>query len=433
MKTQRGFTLLEVLIVIVVVAGLGGTFLYMRKSHTTPKAANASASPTPTLADSTTSGIDDHAASKSSDPAVAAGQQLSGDKCTGTGTVPLVSGPMHPADISIIEPYGLTVGGHVTPIDHEYYWAKNNVKDSSEVMALADGKLVDIEYRDHNGQGPIPGDYRVVISYTCTFMSYFDLATSLASDIESQLPTGWEKSGHTSINIPVKAGQVIAKMGGQSLDFAVWDTTVTNPKLLVPAAYSGEAWKIYTVPPLDYFSADVKASLLPYYVRTTEPRDGQYAYDSAGKAIGTWFLKGTGGYRGQNNTSSGYWTGHLAIAPDFIDPTQFGFSIGDYQGEATQFLIKPPVTDPATIGVDTGAVKYQLLHVQRYTMNGKEWDGLTAPTGPLSLVPSGASVATAMIQLTDSDTLKVELFPGKTPTQVTAFDSNVKTYTRDGN
>lgn len=366
--------------------------------------------------------------------AVTAGKQLTNNHCSGTGTVPLNFGPMKPADISIILPYGLTVGGHVTPVDHEYYWAKNNTKDSSDVMALANGTLSDIEFRSHNGQGPIPGDYRVVISYSCTFMSYFDLATSLSPDIEAQLPKGWEASGHTDINIPVKAGQVIAKMGGQSLDFAIWDMTKNNPKLLVPAAYTGEAWKIHTVPPLDYFSDAVKTSLLPFYVRQTEPRDGTFAYDVDGKLIGSWFLQGSGGYNTvQAAGATTYWTGHLAIAPDFIDPTVIGFSIGDYQGTATQFIIKPPATDPATIGVDTEMVKFQLLQTGRYTQtSGKMWDDLTTPTSALSYQTNGQAQATVLLQLTDAETLKAEVFPGKTPAQVSAFDTSAKIYTRSG-
>jgi hypothetical protein len=429
----RGFTLIQLLIVVAILVAIAGVTIAAIQHHNQSGQHGPVNDHPSTATPSTTSSSSPTASSTPAvSAAVQAGQQLSNNECSGTGTVPLVSAPVAPKDISIIEPYGLTVGGHVTPIDHEYYWAKNNVKDSSDVHALADGRLVDIEYRDHNGQGPIPGDYRVIISYTCTFMSYFDLATSLAPDIASQLPAGWEKTGHTPINIPVKAGQVVAKMGGQSLDFAVWNMEYNNPKLLVPSAYAAEPWKIHTVAPLDYFSADVKTSLLPFYVRQVEPRDGTYAYDTAGSAIGTWFKQGTGGYHDQQGVSN-YWAGHLAIAPDFIDPTVWGISLGDYQGQATQFTLKPPVTDPGTVTTAAGVVKYQLLHPQRYLQtNGKEWDGLATPTSALHLPTTGAAEATALVQLTDANTLKFEVFVGKTPSQVSDFDSSALTYTRDG-
>src|SRR3989338_809382 len=44
--------------------------------------------------------------------------------CTGTGTVTFTSPPMDIEDINFIEPIGLMIGGHVTPIDHGYYTAK---------------------------------------------------------------------------------------------------------------------------------------------------------------------------------------------------------------------------------------------------------------------------------------------------------------------
>ncbi len=368
--------------------------------------------------------------------AIKAGKQLTDNHCEGSGTVPLSYGPMKPDQISIIEPYGLTVGGHVTPIDHQYYWAKNNTKDQNDVLALADGTMADIEFRQHSAsdaaRNGVAGDYRVVISYSCTFMSYFDLATSLTPDISAQLPKGWEKDGRTSINIPVKAGQVIAKMGGQSLDFAVWDMTKNNPKLLVPAAYDGEAWKIHTVNPLDYFADSVKTSLLPYYTRTVKPQDGEYAYDVAGKLVGTWFLKGSNGYAGNVTPgTSGYWSGHLVIAPDFIDPTVWGLSIGDFKGQATQFTVKPPLTDPNTIGVESGLVKLELLQVSRYLQSdGTDWDGLKTAVTPLKLPTNGNFQGTVLVQLTDADTLMLEIFPSKTANQVTVFDDQARVYDR---
>ncbi len=369
--------------------------------------------------------------------AIKAGKRLANNHCDGSGSVPLTSGPMKPAQIGVILPYGLTVGGHVTPIDHQYYWAKNNVINANDVLALADGTMVDIEYRDHHGQGSTPGDYRVVISYTCTFFSYFDLATSLVPDIASQLPNGWEKDGRTTINIPVKAGQVIAKVGAQTLDFAVWDMTKNNSKLLVPAAYGGEDWKIHTVNPLDYFEDSVKTALLPFYARQAEPRDGYYAYDIEGKLIGTWFLQGTKGYSGISDTTGAhsYWAGHLAIAPDAIDPTVFGFSVGQYNGgEATQFIIVPPLTDPKTVGVDSGLIKLELIQGGRYQYsNGAQWDGMNTPTDTLIMPTTGTVQAVALVQLTNANTLKLEIFPGKTASQVAAFTTAVKIYTRSGN
>src|SRR3989338_8334568 len=44
--------------------------------------------------------------------------------CRGKGTVEFTYPPMLIEDIGMIEPIGLMIGGHVTPIDHGYYTSK---------------------------------------------------------------------------------------------------------------------------------------------------------------------------------------------------------------------------------------------------------------------------------------------------------------------
>src|SRR6266511_2905694 len=45
--------------------------------------------------------------------------------CHGKGPGRLRASPMNPGDIALIQPMGLMVGGHVTPIDHQYYLPTN--------------------------------------------------------------------------------------------------------------------------------------------------------------------------------------------------------------------------------------------------------------------------------------------------------------------
>ncbi|KKW05394.1 MAG: hypothetical protein UY40_C0021G0003 [candidate division CPR1 bacterium GW2011_GWC1_49_13] len=70
--------------------------------------------------------------------------------------------PMDLADFSIIIPYGLMIGGHVTPIDHQYYspMVFNSPRDTYPVYAMADSRLVDIQPRDTD-RGR---EYRMVFS-----------------------------------------------------------------------------------------------------------------------------------------------------------------------------------------------------------------------------------------------------------------------------
>ena len=368
----------------------------------------------------------------STDP-VARGKYLSLDQCTGEGSKKLGSAPMKMSDVSIIEPLGLVAGGHVTPVDHEYFYGKNQKAAAStyDVLAPADGTIVSVEVRP---KATGPSDYRVVISYSCTFFSYFDLANSLSDTIAAKMPAGYAtKNGPQKVSITVKQGDVLAKVGGQSLDFAVWDTTKTLSGLLVPAAYNNtEPWKINTVRPLDYYEDSVKTAVLPYYVRSVEPRDGKIDYDVDGYAVGNWFKKGTNGYIGaykqtEYNTMT-YADGHLSIAPDFLDPTAWVFSTGSVN-HGTQYAIKAPSTTPDKLASGGAAVKYELLQLEHLDQTGTKWLGGSVPTA-ITVNLKGQTVGTALVQLTAKREMKVEVFVGKTPAQVTTFDGSAIVYTR---
>jgi hypothetical protein len=353
---------------------------------------------------------------------------LANGKCSGSGTSTLTNAPMKTADIGIILPYGgVFPGGHVTPVDHQYYYQANPhaPADTYNVYAPGDGEISDIQNRtqavgDQNasGNGAPVNQYRIVISYSCNFQSYYDLLTSIQPDIK--------------VGAHVKAGQVIGKIGGESLDFAVWDTTKTLPGLAVPKAYAGEAWKIHTVAPLDHFSDSVKNEILPFYERTVAPRDGKLDYDVVGKVVGNWFIKGSGGYSGQPGAqpSPTYYRSHLSIAPDYLDPTSIVYSTGDYQGQAVAFGIKGNAPDPATIGVANTPTKYELVNTSYVTADGRSWTGMSL--APVTVRQGNQTKAIALVQLVDTNTLKEEIFVGKTAAQVTGFDSAAKTYTRSG-
>jgi len=196
--------------------------------------------------------------------AVQAGKLLSNNKCSGEGSVELTKSAMNPDDFGIIIPYGLMVGGHVTPIDHQYFTPKDqqSPRDSYDVMALADGRIVDIGPRARvNPNDPTDTfeEYRIVFSHTCTFLTYFDLVTSLAPDLKAEYDRVKDPNGYAgAIDFKVKAGQVIGKIGGQTLDFAVWDTKKPLTGFITPELYRAESWKLYTANPYDYMTDDLK-------------------------------------------------------------------------------------------------------------------------------------------------------------------------------
>lgn len=427
-------------LVLVLIFGAGAFFVL---SDTGSNSDNSKTNNSTNSSDKKQSGGSDLGDPNSTDP-IAKGKALSNGKCEGEGSKKLGSAPMKASEISYIVPYGLLAGGHVTPIDHQYYWGKVPMGDPDmyDVLALDDGYLVDLTYRDRSQEGKkVKGDYRGVISYSCTFFSYFDLATSMHADITKQLPEGWDKSGHgkaNDIKIPVKKGQVIAKFGAQSLDFAIWDTTKQLKNLLVPIAYNNaEPWKMVTVNPLDYFSEEVKQQILPFYLRKLEPLDGVIDQDVDGTAAGNWFAEGTNGYAGVFEYGSqgggfNYWTGHLALVRSLYDNSGWFFSSGDINGQPQQYGIKNPTVTPDKLDTSKGLVKYELAQGQHVDDTGNMWIGDKLPKGSLKFTTS-QSQGTVLIQLLEKRKLKVEVFLNKTPSQVTGFTNAAKIYDRGDN
>lgn len=88
--------------------------------------------------------------------------------------------------------------------------------------------------------------------------------------------------GNAHPEIKVKAGQLIGRIGAQTLDFAVWNLEKPLKVFANPESYSvGDPWKIYTDNPYDYVSPDVKKVMLDKNPRTVEPIQGKINYATA--------------------------------------------------------------------------------------------------------------------------------------------------------
>ncbi|EKE15785.1 MAG: hypothetical protein ACD_11C00105G0010 [uncultured bacterium] len=354
-------------------------------------------------------------------------------KCEGQGIVEFGTLPMKPEDFSIYLPYGMLADAHVTPIDHGYFSPAvfHSPQDAYEVRAIADGTIVQIGTRDrvvgdenHNQAKAV--EYRIDIEHTCTLYSYFDLITSLAPDIKEKL----DKAGGKffSGRIPIKEGQLIGRIGGQTLDFAVYNNDV-RLGFINPKSYIGEAWKIHTDDPYKYFKEPAKSILASKNPRTAQPRAGKIDYDIAGRAIGNWFAEGTAGYQGINRDR--YWDGHLALVPDFLDPSQIRFSIGNFGGVAKQFGVKTNQPDPAIIDVSTGLVKYELVQYEYIDKDTKQrWNQMEKVDNGVIGINQNYVQGVALVQVLEGEKLKVEVFPEKTAEQVTSFTNGAKIYTR---
>tara|TARA_Y100000294_G_C8534997_1_gene328647 strand:+ start:504 stop:1487 length:984 start_codon:yes stop_codon:yes gene_type:complete len=326
---------------------------------------------------------------------------------------------------------GKMADSHVTPTDHLYvYWSRPVSGTTNYVVAPADGQIVEI--------GRFPSDkvvrydtsltqpdYRMVIMHSCAFFTIFIHMAELAPAIAEQtgpIPLGglWFSTLHEPIE--VKAGDPLTEMTGTGLDWSVHDADVTLSGFIVPEHYGGEVWKIHTVDPFQFYEEPLRSELLSKVVRKVEPRAGKIDYDIEGTILGNWFLEGTIDYGG-NTDDSEYWKGHLAIAYGWIDPSQVRISIGFDTGINDDQLcnvcfsaygVRGNQPDPATVGKETGLVKYELMSRQ----------------GPYFEQVGKTALGTFLVQHLGDRTIRVELITGKSPQEVTGFSDASLIYRR---
>ncbi len=401
---QKGFHIIEFVLVIAVIAIIGAVgWKVVSKS----KSSHANNGPSDTTQHLATGDL-----------------QFIKKDCKGSGFVQLTHEPMDMSDVSSILPIGTLAGAHVTPIDHLYFYPKDMTnRDAAPVYAMADGYIVSYGVRTQkvdNGAAQQP-EYQLVFQHNCSIFSYFDLLTSLEPTLAKQI----NDKGGKDLHIAVKSGQMVGRVGAQSLDTAVYNFDMTLKGFVNPDSYKTELYKLHTDDFFKYFNASMQSEMLAKNPRKFEPRGGKIDYDIDGKLIGNWFQTGTNGYAGAgqrvaDSNGQGYWSSHLAIVPDAIHQGVIDISFGDYQGKAIQFNAKAGSPDPATISKDNGIVKYEFV---AYAQSGP------SPTGT-SGAQSSQVVGTVLFQLTDTRKLTMEAFPGKTAAQVTGFTSSAKTYER---
>jgi hypothetical protein len=354
--------------------------------------------------------------------------------CQGEEIKKLTNSPIDAADITTILPYGAMVGAHVMPVSHAYIWPgkMGDPRDKYNVYAMGDATLFSISSRAisvDTGQAKAE-EYSLAFSVSCVEFYYYDLMTSLTPELKKFLDQHPSQQSGNSVNvsIPVKAGQLLGKIGAQTLDYAVWDMNKTLTGYIEPAHYDGDFPRTHLVDPLDYATDELKQTLLAKYVRSAEPVSGQVDYDIDGKLIGGWFEEGTGYYIGQNQ--SRYWAGHLAVAPEYLDPTLTIVSIGTYGNRELQMSISRDAPDPRMVGVETGPVKYDLLPWDYIDGSGANWDRKTPAKGLKATNAQFRSRGCAVFQLMEGRKLKAEFFPDQACSGVPGLTGAAKTYTR---
>jgi len=359
--------------------------------------------------------------------------------CRGKGPGTITASPIALNDLAYVQPMGLMAGGHVTPIDHGYFYTKGAMATpayQTAVYAPMDGNVstVTLTVR-HGGQNSAPtyNDYAITIEATCTFRVRFSNLVRFAGGLGGaigQLPANQTKEP----NYAVKAGDLIGYTGlptAYGIDVWVEDDDLTLTGFINPAQYTAaEAWKTHMADLFDHTQEPLRSQLLGLDERDATPRWGKIGYDIDGKLVGNWFRVGSGGYGGLNTMNEGYWDGHLAVVYDGNDPGWVDVSFGNYQGAPRQFAVVGNSPDPASVAESTGLVRYELSLIQNYSAStGQLWDGKTYLPHIRTRAAAGV-VGTVLMQLVATRSLKVEIFPGRSASQVAGFDSNAVMFER---
>jgi len=394
--------------------------------------------------------------SRASTTAEQINQMWSRGQAKGEGPVKLKSFPLRLDDIGYIIPLGNMQSGHTTPSDHLYLVPKDAVNQGQgnmrrgaqgrsqpgqgtgvdtrdfsqlyDVIAVADGFIVMLQWRPNpqGGQAKYDPsvfdravDLKVFIEHSAHVWSYVDHLIEVDAAIMKQVPGGVQPGQPVNVRIPVKAGQVIGKVGNQTFDFALIDTSTTRKGFIKPEQFlNRDPQKPHVADPFDYIDEPLRGQLIKKDARKVPPFGGRIDYDIDGKLIGNWYEQGTGGYAGLNRRID-YWVGHLSIVYHHLDPKIVVFSIGNYDGRAQQFWVKGNKPDPATIGEKDGVVKYELIY------------GQLGSSGQVQMRPDGDAVqGVALCQVLPGQKLKFETFPGKSSALVKGFTESARTYER---
>ncbi len=355
--------------------------------------------------------------------------------CKSSGPVNFTVSPRKMEDLGMFVPMGLMLGDHVTPIDHGYFYPPNWKMDVTsaelkDVYVPATGVITSIQrmpdYFKTTKQADLQ-DYRVILHHTCTFYTIY-IHLNLLSPKIKEIMGEIRPSESKSVKIEVEAGELLGR--ANAFDFSVHNEDTTLTGFITPKNYERESWKIHTVDPTDYFVEPIKSQILAKNPRTAEPRGGKIDYDLDGKLIGNWFLEGTNGYAGVE-TQPNYWVGHLAFAPNAYDPSQFIISMGEFEERySKQYAIKGNLPDPATVGVSSAQVEYELVEFDYIDGSGKTWDARSYSSGIKVRSLDEQQRGTILVQLLENRRLKVEIFPGKNAAEISGFTSKAKVYYR---
>lgn len=272
-KTQRGFHLVEVLLVVLVLGLIG--FLGYRVYQATSNSNN------PPSADSR-------------------GPNYKALPNCGNGPILTTA----PADISLLDKIGVLGGvdppDHTLPNDHTYLGYTYGSTEQREIYAPADMVVTGIGFGGEYENGAlINADYSID-AYPCRELGLrFGHMDVLSDKLKAALGQDYEKddTGCTiskqeykeikscgkAVDLKVSAGELLATTNG-------WDLWATMEGFVSPNVTSPEYYhNVDAVCPFEYFTDELKAQFYAKSDRDGEPKCGEAYQDKANTLQGGWF------------------------------------------------------------------------------------------------------------------------------------------------
>jgi hypothetical protein len=280
-------------------------------------------------------------------------------------------------------------GGHVFPTDHIYF--DYGGQPDLPVTAPAAGRVFAI-------QSQSVGDFKIEIrvnEHLCYYLAHLYVDPGIQDGNQ------------------VKAGQVIGRASAQSwLDLGAYDSRIRLKGFIHAARYPSPT--LQTVSPLSLFEEPLQSQLKAKVAREGTNKDGRIDFDQRGRLVGNWFhqtLSPEESQRGQPNV----WAKQLAFVYDVRQPNAVRISIGGTVATAGIYAVPTSAPDPASVGVETGLVKYPLLVPQENT------PGFPAPFDAAGFL---------LVQLIGENQLKVAYFSINAVGTADGFASKASIYER---
>ncbi len=341
-------------------------------------------------------------------------------------------------NVEMIWPLGMVSNKHVIPTDHVYIQWKNMKPAANEVLAPADGYVVNVE--------GVQDDFRIILEMSCNEYMAFGHVDAFAGPIED-LVSNFADGGHHGIDVrvPVKAGDVLALGGEVMTDVWYWDQTKQIDGVRVANYLLHNGMNMYAVDPFAYLSDPVSKDLASKFVGESIKTHGKIGWNVQGTAQGSWYQLDTLGEHGPlaswldhidlySKNLFGPWDGALSWAPDGLDPSTYLFAVGTFNENGSVIGITKENMSPMNLKVGGAPVALEIYDFDYVDADGKLFSrddpAKRKFSSKLTATPNAEKLGVVVLQLVDENTLKVEKRPGGSADATPTFKGEAITYKR---